>query len=50
MKKRMKLPNNFGSIIKLPGRRRKQNYTYQLKNTTIFRSVDGKARCYAYNR
>lgn len=23
MKKRMKLPNNFGSIIKLPGRRRK---------------------------
>ena len=23
MKKRMKLPNNFGSIVKLPGRRRK---------------------------
>lgn len=22
MKKRMKLPNNFGSIVKLPGRRR----------------------------
>ena len=40
MKKRMKLPNNFGSIIKLPGRRRKP--------WAVRKKIDGHYRYLGY--
>ena len=40
MKKRMKLPNNFGSIVKLPGRRRKP--------WAVRKKIDGHYRYLGY--
>lgn len=40
MKKRMKLPNNFGSIVKLPGRRRKP--------WAVRKKIDGKYKYLGY--